>query len=119
MTPQQIYDKVCAHLAKQGHKAIGKRGGCVYRAENGDKCAAGCLIPDERYDPEMEYNTISYVLGKYSMPKFMNKNTDLIEALQDCHDGSLGVDRLRKLLRDVAAEYSLNVGAEQAIKTWN
>lgn len=58
MDRQAIFNTVKAHLLAQGRKAEreGYDGypGCVYRADNGDKCAVGCLIPDDLYSPKME-----------------------------------------------------------------
>lgn len=54
MTGQEIFDTVARHLFKQGHQAIGDDGMCAYRGIGGDKCAVGCLIPDEFYDPFIE-----------------------------------------------------------------
>lgn len=59
MTLQEMFDKVAAHLLKQNRKAISADGrSCMYRAPNGDQCAAGCLIPDDKYSPEMEGKTV-------------------------------------------------------------
>lgn len=59
MTKQEIYNKVKAHLLKQNEKSMAlvpDRGKpvCAYRGDNGMMCAAGILIPDELYSPEME-----------------------------------------------------------------
>ncbi len=57
-TLQETYDKVVAHLRKQGIRAMKQEpngfSACVYRNNEGLKCAAGCLIPDEKYSPYME-----------------------------------------------------------------
>lgn len=54
MTPQDIFDRVCDHLAEQKGRAIAGDGFCQYRAPNGLKCAVGALIPDHLYDPRMD-----------------------------------------------------------------
>lgn len=52
-TKQEIFDRVAAHLRKQGScsmcDADGYRGNklCLYRTEDGRKCAIGALIPDD------------------------------------------------------------------------
>lgn len=38
----------------RGGCSYGERMGCAYRGNNGKKCAAGLLIPDEKYEPEFE-----------------------------------------------------------------
>lgn len=54
MTKQEVFDKVVAHLRAQNRKALGGEDECVYRAPDGAKCAAGCLILDEHYSPALE-----------------------------------------------------------------
>lgn len=54
MDAQQIYDTVLFGLRKQGHASVDEEGSCRYRGPTGDKCAAGMLIPDEKYNPNME-----------------------------------------------------------------
>lgn len=52
---QSLFDRVVEHLYKQGRQAMSAAaGGCAYRGDNGLKCAVGCLIADEHYDPRME-----------------------------------------------------------------
>lgn len=56
MTNQEIFDKVVSHLRKQNKQAVGVFGAtiCQYHGPDGLKCAVGCLIPDEFYDPSFE-----------------------------------------------------------------
>jgi len=60
MTRQEIFDKVAKHLLTQNAKArgdveTGGPSGCLYYdSETGRKCAIGCLIPQDQYDPRME-----------------------------------------------------------------
>ena len=55
MTAQQIFDKVVAHLRAQGCKSMNaRRSSCVYRGPEGRKCAAGALIADEHYTPNLD-----------------------------------------------------------------
>jgi hypothetical protein len=53
-TKQETFDTVVAHLRKQGCKARNDKAECCYRTGDGKMCAAGCLIPDAKYDPKME-----------------------------------------------------------------
>jgi len=60
MQMQELFDKMVEGLNKQ--KAISTRPAtwdedvlmCAYRAENGNRCAVGMLIPDDLYVPELE-----------------------------------------------------------------
>ena len=65
MTKQETFDKVVNHLRKQGAKAEGEIYGtsrqCIYWDRNtGRKCAAGCLIPEDKYDPKFETKSVKY-----------------------------------------------------------
>jgi hypothetical protein len=100
MVTQEIFDTVARHLFKQGHPAIAMRRykaedfatepkeECVYRAPNGDKCAAGVIIPDDLYVPEMEGKAIYAALNEcsHTPPRWMIDNLPLMEALQEVHD---------------------------------
>lgn len=90
MQPQEIFDTVVRHLAVQGRRAIARQGygGCAYRGDNGTKCAAGVLIPDEKYDPGMEGSNVYAVADRYrlALPEWFAPNVDLIFELQGAHD---------------------------------
>lgn len=50
---QETFDIVARFLLNQKEKSTnGKL--CLYRGPNGTKCAAGCLIPDDKYFSELE-----------------------------------------------------------------
>lgn len=104
MELQEIYDKVKAHLLSQGKPAMDVDGRCsVYRAEDGTKCAVGCLIPDELYRPEFEGMTVATAraiwvqkgeetpLMAALLPLGVKdlKNFQLLEKLQFIHDAYL------------------------------
>jgi len=59
MKKQEILDKVATHLLSQMEQALSKGGSCMYRTEAGLKCAIGCLIPDDLYDPDIEDAPVS------------------------------------------------------------
>ena len=54
MDNQEIMETVAKHLLKQGRRSLDADGRCMYRAPNGDKCAVGCLLPDDLYDVSFE-----------------------------------------------------------------
>lgn len=87
MTPQELINKVYSHLIKQGGPSQ-NNGSCAYRAPDGRQCAIGCLIPDELYSPEMEHNSLGVLLeiSNFHLPKFMQENQNLLQALQNIHD---------------------------------
>lgn len=93
MTTQQVFDTVIEHLIKQGKQAKASTGHCSYRTTDGLKCAVGCLIPDELYNPILEGRSVegirSITLRQYIYPTlytFIDKNFDILQDLQSLHD---------------------------------
>jgi len=108
VTPQEIFDKVATHLLAQGKKARNGAGGpCLYRAEDGARCAAGCLIPDELYNASMECKRIRVLSQTYKLPEFITDNIRLIVQLQDVHDQA-DPTGWRSELHRVAADNNLS-----------
>lgn len=65
-TKQETFDTVVRKLKAQGCKSLGEpdehgQRFCRYRGEGGVACAAGCLIPDAKYDERMEGVSIAEV----------------------------------------------------------
>jgi hypothetical protein len=85
MTEQEIFDKVAAHLLTQG---VRSQGGdmCLYRGPDGTKCAAGSLIPDALYTPDIEGQTWPVPSLRDVLP-FTRAQNELIRELQWVHDG--------------------------------
>lgn len=84
-TEQEVFDQVANHLLTQNKKFENFDGICMYRGLNGLKCAAGCLIGDDEYNPEFE-NTTWYILVQ--LGKVPRKHLDLIDELQILHDST-------------------------------
>ena len=52
---QQQFNEVYIHLMTQMKKSVSEDGKyCLYRGDDGLKCAAGVMIPDEKYTTDME-----------------------------------------------------------------
>ena len=104
LTPQEAFDKVCLHLDAQGHQST-KNGCCAYRGFNGDKCAIGCLIPDENYVSSIEGNVLENLIddGIIITPL----SIDFLDGLQMAHDRHLWCDIKFELL-NVAERHRLN-----------
>lgn len=115
-TAQQIFDQVANHLLTQNKRAgepiidettgleIGVR--CQYKDKNGLKCAAGCLIADNEYDPEFEERIWEQLTSKNLVP---NNHSDLIGELQKLHDTHY-IDPIdwKKELTSLAVIFELN-----------
>lgn len=86
---QNTFDKVVAHLRQQNCRAMDEILGCRYRGENNTKCAAGCLIPDELYQPEMEGEGFSGTGDMCLAQRILHKlgyDTYFVKELQSIHD---------------------------------
>lgn len=108
-TPIQVFNQVKEHLLKQGQRSV-SGSNCMYRGDNGLKCAAGCLIANDEYDPIMEINSWAGALHKLEgigkVYPDMYHHTKLIGELQVIHDGKFPFkweDELAKLEVDVLA----------------
>jgi hypothetical protein len=132
VTLQSIFNRVATHLLKQGKRATvektrivphlmdgnkcveEKYDVCMYRTPDGSKCAAGCLIKDEFYKPEIEgYNveSVDYVIPALRQslddPDNFIDVLGLVVDLQKVHD--FRAPGLWKVaLRVVASDYGLD-----------
>lgn len=80
LTKQECFDNSTQGIIAQGGPSLSPLSFCRYRAEDGRKCAAGQLIPDELYDPEMESRLASCI------DQIVFSHPGLVDALQRAHD---------------------------------
>lgn len=108
MTKQEVFDKVLAHLRAQGRKALDDRRQCMYRAPDGAKCAAGCLISDEQYGPRLEGKSanMSKVHAALSASGVPEDAMPVVQELQGIHD-SHSPDQWEAEFARLAKEYGL------------
>jgi hypothetical protein len=120
MNDQETFDTIVAHLRQQGQKAEVRIASsetfmCRYRTPQGLKCAVGCLISDEEYQPWMEGGGISRLLQETfygrTVPstlreKLQGINLGLLIDLQEVHD-FYPVERWEEKLKLVAQMWSL------------
>lgn len=115
---QDVFDTISTHLLKQGKKASYKNTHgtdiCCYRQKVGDeilRCAAGCLIPDSLYNPEVEgWSWSTYKDSKPSDICELLKiphHKELIRRLQVVHD-SHPVKNWPDELANLAKEFCLS-----------
>lgn len=83
MSAQELFVKVANHLLKQGKRSADSNDYCLYRGPDGMMCAAGILIPDEVYKPEMEQQAWYKLVSNFDFP---TEHKDLITDLQIIHD---------------------------------
>lgn len=121
MNKQEIFNTVWNGFVVQKFERSHDKGICVYRTPDGSKkCAAGMLIPDSEYSPELEGRIVTSMT---ELPPSLNaiKEAGLLNfvgEIQTIHDvgASLGeLDRvkesaeLRRLLVKFAAANRLTV----------
>lgn len=87
MNAQNIYDTVKSHLL--GMRRQSKCDGvCVYRDSRGAMCAAGVLIKDEHYSPELEQNVATENIVRLALilSGVKNSQISIVQSLQNVHD---------------------------------
>lgn len=109
MTDQEVFDIVAKHLLTQNKRAVNSKGFCVYRANDGSKCAFGVLITDEEYSSEMEHKGSSILIGHKDYPSLdrFAYNIGIIASLQHIHD-TINPKSWKDNLKDLAYMYGLN-----------
>ena len=97
-TAQEVFDHIANHLLTQNQRSLNPDSpfSCVYRSPQGLKCAAGCLIADDEYKPEMETYRWHCLIEDGLVPV---EHSGLICDLQDIHDFDLVEYWPSKLLR--------------------
>jgi len=114
MKHQEIFEKVARHLFAQGGRAmVSINGGeiCAYRGLNGTMCAAGCLIPDELYSPDLEGLVVEAMSDGVYDRLFPNINRLFLSDLQRVHDSSINWksdSTMREALISVAKFWQLD-----------
>lgn len=65
VTAQEVFTHVVTHLLQQRCRSILETDEemCAYRGMDDLQCAAGCCIPDDKYEPIMEGSGIKSILG--------------------------------------------------------
>lgn len=107
---QEIFDQCKDHLLKQGRRADNFIGQCMYRSKEGLKCAIGCFISDEEYQPEMESNSIEILCSLFCLNISLTRQ-QLLDALQQTHD-NCEPDEWKWELKEVAKAFKLDYSPE-------
>ncbi len=84
MTNQEAFDKMVAHLRKQG-KPAKQDGSCRYRTDDGLMCAVGCLLTDAEYKRSMEGKGVERMQRTYGV--LQDLDPSFLAEMQDTHDG--------------------------------
>jgi hypothetical protein len=127
ITAQTLFDKAVVHLFDQGRPAYvhddkgNKTSTCAYRGGGTTACAVGCMIPDDRYVPEMEEHTVDDEIVRKIMPELLPFEIMLYD-VQSVHDvaaerktdGSFDRGSLAEALGIVAEKHGLSRSAIDA-----
>lgn len=82
-TTEEVFEYIKHHLLTQMQQSKNDKGACFYKNEQGLKCAAGCLIPDDMYNPDFENKKWYSLVVEKSVPK---EHRELIRNMQCIHD---------------------------------
>lgn len=115
MTNQEVFEKVVRHLRAQGEKSLmpGCSVACAYRGENGRKCAVGCLIADEHYAPDLEWqNTLTGRVKNALKASGVEMDSYDLLTLQEIHDHR-PVDEWEARLADFAEAHGYTMPSKE------
>lgn len=123
-TAQQVFDRCVEHLFTQRRPSfeLASQGArhCLYRCDDGRRCAVGLFIPDVDYDPMMdEGNTdVSALLDNFpsQVPGWFHDHQSLLDQLQTVHDrcqltpsGTFSIGALYHRFKSVAKTDNLSI----------
>lgn len=84
---QQTFDTIVNHLRTQGARALNAAlGHCEYRTPTGMKCAAGCLIPDDKYCRSFEGMRVTMTTPAGVLLNELGHDLVLVQDMQKIHD---------------------------------
>lgn len=109
-TRQEIFNLAWNGLKAQGFKRSIMVGSdrCLYRSQNGLKCAIGHCIQDHSYHRDLEDAPYADVLDA---AEISSAEHDFTRYLQVCHDNSTRPKKMEQALRRFASEHSLTIPA--------
>lgn len=104
---KDIYMTVRQHLLAQGRRSerVYKDGSasCLYRHPSGDRCAIGCLIPDDAYSADIENAAVDCAHVQDCLPFSVDDHViaflDELQLIHDYADVEHWADELERLAR--------------------
>lgn len=113
MNKNEFFQSTVQHLLTQVTRALNERGACMYRGQNGTKCAIGVHIADADYNPMMEDIVISRLVKQDFCPQNIKDLyaafPELCSDLQWLHDDFMdNHHRFSKQALHLANAYSIN-----------
>lgn len=119
MTRQEMFDTAVRGVISQGAPSLSEIGECLYRGPNGLRCAAGWLIPDDKYSSALEGRSVDTLVEKGIFPI---RQREFLDALQCAHDkatmsgltGAGFVAKFKLRAEKVAHDFRLNAAVLKA-----
>lgn len=115
MITQEQFNTVVLGLAAQGWKKSKTLEGarCLYRSQNGLKCAIGQMIPDDQYRRVMDRRGRSWTSREFHNEGMLkNIAPNEFDALQSAHDRARSAfdmeQRFQRLAADLELEWPIN-----------
>lgn len=115
-TPQETFDLISVGLLRQGKRSgvvapnAYKGFRCLYRSPDGCRCAAGLVLDDQDYSPELENMIVEAIQeSRLAVGSWTRHSPWLLVQLQEMHDDlDTPVDDWPQALRGVAARHNLS-----------
>ena len=102
---EELFCRIANHMLFQGRKSQSPdRKSCRYRSEDDLSCAVGCMIPDSRYNPEIELKPVTDPIVRRCLPFKTEGVLSLLFALQEVHD-NFRVDEWESRLKEIAEDH--------------
>ncbi len=124
MTAQEVFDTVVQHLIDQGSRCTTPSGYCLYRTDDGRKCAIGCLLDEPHLELAL-HNGGDIIDIRTILPQELRQHYYLLQRLQRAHDAKVrekcptaAAGELRKRLRHVAKRGGLSDKLVEDLKSW-
>lgn len=102
---QRVFDTAVRVIFAQGGPAY--KGYCLYRADDGRRCAVGANIPDALYSEAFEGQTVDMLPEDVLDAILPGNRTGFLAELQGCHDAAADehIEDDGGFLKDVAERF--------------
>lgn len=108
---QQALTRAVTGIVAQGKLAKIDGGECLYRSPDGCKCGVGHLIPDDRYNKDIEGTGVENIdVWAYLDPALgPHPDRTFLRDLQFAHDSADSLDKFLSNARELANSYELEM----------
>ena len=109
LTKEHIRQAITGVL-EQGGPSVNSSFNCMYRGENGRKCALGHLIKDKYYSPDLENACVGTddinkaLMLSLNISDLSTEDQSILYRLQQCHDMLSTYNDSEKFRKDFIAE---------------